>query len=258
MSAIQPFDYQGREVRTLLIDGEPHFVANDICAALDLADPRKSVNLLDDDERNTVPVIDSMGREQMTFVVTEAGMYSLVLRSRKPEAKAFKRWITHEVLPAIRKTGSYSTTPALPQDYATALRELAATVEARELAEQKARELEPAASAWNVMVEATGDYSVDEAAKILCRDPRIKTGRQRLFGVMAELGWIYRQGLRRRWHAYQTAVETGRIVEKATASFLNSRTGEMENPGPTIRITAKGLDYLHRHFTGEQHEVMAA
>ena len=147
--------------------------------------------------------------------------------------------------------------PALPQDYASALRELAATVEARDLAEKKARELEPAASAWNVMVEATGDYSVDEAAKILCRDPRIKTGRQRLFSVMADLGWIYRQGLRRRWHAYQTAVETGRVVEKATASFLNSRTGEMENPGPTIRITAKGLEYLHRHFTGEQREVAA-
>ncbi|WP_180537132.1 Bro-N domain-containing protein [Micrococcus luteus] len=86
MNAVQPFDYQGHQVRTLLIDGEPHFVANDICAVLDLTDPRKSVNLLDEDERNTVPVTDSLGREQMTFVVTEAGMYSLVLRSRKPEA----------------------------------------------------------------------------------------------------------------------------------------------------------------------------
>ncbi|MCV7565109.1 phage antirepressor [Micrococcus luteus] len=251
MNAVQPFDYQGREVRTLLIDGEPHFVANDICAVLDLTDPRKSVNLLDEDERNTVPVTDSLGREQMTFVVTEAGMYSLVLRSRKPEAKAFKRWITHEVLPAIRKTGTYSATPALPQDYASALRELAASVEAKAAAEAKVAELQPAASAWSVMVEATGDYSVDEAAKILCRDPRISTGRQRLFGVMADLGWIYRQGMRRRWHAYQTAVETGRVVEKATASFLNARTGEMENPGPTIRVTTKGLEYLHRHLTAE-------
>ncbi|MCV7708684.1 phage antirepressor [Micrococcus luteus] len=251
MNAVQPFDYQGREVRTLLIDGEPHFVANDICAVLDLTDPRKSVNLLDEDERNTVPVTDSLGREQMTFVVTEAGMYSLVLRSRKPEAKAFKRWITHEVLPAIRKTGTYSAAPALPQDYASALRELAASVEAKAAAEAKVAELQPAASAWSVMVEATGDYSVDEAAKILCRDPRISTGRQRLFGVMADLGWIYRQGMRRRWHAYQTAVETGRVVEKATASFLNARTGEMENPGPTIRVTTKGLEYLHRHLTAE-------
>lgn len=258
MNAVQPFDYQGREVRTLLIDGEPWFVLADLCKVLDLSNPSMTAKQVDEDALSTAEVIDSLGRRQSAAIVSEAGMYQVVFLSRKPEAKAFKRWITHEVLPAIRKTGSYSTTPALPQDYASALRELAATVEARELAEQKARELEPAASAWNVMVEATGDYSVDEAAKILCRDPRIKTGRQRLFGVMADLGWIYRQGLRRRWHAYQTAVETGRIVEKATASFLNSRTGEMENPGPTIRITAKGLDYLHRHFTGEQHEAVAA
>lgn len=256
MTAIQPFDYQGREVRTVNVNGEPWFVAADAAAILGYSATAAMTRTLDDDEKG-VRTLHTLGGEQQMTVISEAGLYSAILRSRIEGAKAFKRWITHEVLPAIRKTGSYSTTPALPQDYASALRELAATVEARELAEKKARELEPAASAWNVMVEATGDYSVDEAAKILCRDPRIKTGRQRLFGVMADLGWIYRHGLRRRWHAYQTAVETGRVVEKATASFLNSRTGEMENPGPTIRITAKGLEYLHRHFTGEQREVAA-
>ena len=250
MNAVQPFDYQGHQVRTLTLDGEPAFIANDLCAVLELTNPRQALAGLDADEKG-VTTADTLGGAQQISYVTEAGMYSLVLRSRKPEAKAFKRWITHEVLPAIRKTGSYSATPTLPQDYASALRELAASVEAKAAAEAKVAELQPAASAWSVMVEATGDYSVDEAAKILCRDPRISTGRQRLFGVMADLGWIYRQGMRRRWHAYQTAVETGRVVEKATASFLNARTGEMENPGPTIRVTTKGLEYLHRHLTAE-------
>lgn len=65
------------------------------------------MNLLDEDERNSVPVTDSLGRNQETFIINEPGLYSLILRSRKPEAKQFKRWITHEVIPTIRKTGSY-------------------------------------------------------------------------------------------------------------------------------------------------------
>ena len=250
MNAVQPFDYQGHQVRTLTVNSEPWFVAPDVAKVLGYSEASAMTRTLDDDEKG-LQSVQTLGGEQAVTVISEAGLYSAILRSRVEGAKAFKRWVTHEVLPAIRKTGSYSATPALPQDYASALRELAASVEAKALAEAKVAELEPAASAWSVMVEATGDYSVDEAAKILCRDPRISTGRQRLFGVMADLGWIYRQGMRRRWHAYQTAVETGRVVEKATASFLNSRTGEMENPGPTIRVTTKGLEYLHRHLTAE-------
>jgi anti-repressor protein len=248
MTTLQLFNYGTQEVRTVLIDGEAHFVANDICSILDLTDPRKSVNLLDEDERNTIPVTDSLGREQQTFVVTEAGMYSLVLRSRKPEAKAFKRWLTHEVLPAIRKTGTYSTAPALPQSYSAALRELAANVEARELAEARAKELEVPAKAWDVMVSAAGDYSVEEAAKILSRDPDIETGRNRLFTLMHELGWTYRQGSRNSWHAYQTQVDNGRLVLRMSAAFLNAKTGEMENPAPTIRVTAKGIEALRAHL----------
>lgn len=250
MNAVQPFDYQGHQVRTLTVNSEPWFVAPDVAKVLGYSEASAMTRTLDDDEKG-LQSVQTLGGEQAVTVISEAGLYSAILRSRVEGAKAFKRWVTHEVLPAIRKTGSYSATPALPQDYATALRELAASVEAKALAEAKVAELEPAASAWSVMVQATGDYSVDEAAKILCRDPRISTGRQRLFGVMADLGWIYRQGMRRRWHAYQTAVETGRVVEKATASFLNARTGEMENPGPTIRVTTKGLEYLHRHLTAE-------
>ena len=250
MSTLQLFSYGAQEVRTVTIDGEPHFVANDICAILDLTDPRKSVNLLDEDERNTVPVTDSLGRQQETFVVTEAGMYSLVLRSRKPEAKAFKRWLTHEVLPAIRKTGTYSTAPALPQSYSEALRELAANVEAREVAEARAKELEVPAKAWDVMVSANGDYSVEEAAKILSRDPDIEIGRNRLFTHMHEAGWTYRHGSRNSWHAYQPQVDNGRLVLRMSAAFLNSKTGEMENPAPTIRITAKGIDALRTQLLG--------
>jgi prophage antirepressor-like protein len=109
MSQLIRFDYGDRQVRTVLVNEEPWWVANDVCGVLGITDPRKSINLLDPDERNTVPVMDSMGRSQDTFVINEPGLYSLILKSRKPEAKAFKRWVTHEVLPAIRRTGSYTT-----------------------------------------------------------------------------------------------------------------------------------------------------
>ncbi|MFE7510151.1 Bro-N domain-containing protein [Streptomyces sp. NPDC057540] len=105
--AVERFSFEGLEVRTVIRDGEPWWVAADICSVLGITDPRKSVGLLDEDERNTVPVIDALGRQQSSFIINESGLYSLILRSRKPAAKAFKRWVTHEVLPAIRKTGSY-------------------------------------------------------------------------------------------------------------------------------------------------------
>lgn len=110
--AVERFTFEGAEVRAMMLDSEPWWVAIDICSALGLSDPRKSINLLDEDERNTVPVTDSLGRQQQTYIINESGLYSLILRSRKPEAKAFKRWITREVLPAIRKNGRYEGTPA--------------------------------------------------------------------------------------------------------------------------------------------------
>lgn len=136
------------------------------------------------------------------------------------------------------------TAPALPQSYSEALRELASTHEAKEAAEARAKELEAPANAWGIMVSAAGDYSVDEAAKILSRDDEITIGRNRLFEFMGQVGWIYRHGSRRAWHAYQPQVEIGRLTVRMSAAFLNAKTGEMENPAPTIRITAKGIEAL--------------
>lgn len=124
---IVPFDFEGRAVRVITdAQGEPWFVAADVCAILQLPDTHKAIARLDDDEkdRNSIP---TPGGVQEMSVVSESGLYSLVLGSRKPEAKRFKRWITHEVLPSIRKTGSYATPgslaslPAPTQDCVTAI-----------------------------------------------------------------------------------------------------------------------------------------
>ena len=102
------------KIRTLTIDGEPWFVAADVCRALEIGNPSMTVERLDDDEKG-ISTIDTLGGKQRMTIINEPGLYSLVLSSRKPEAKAFKRWITHEVIPAIRRYGGYMTKSLLEQ-----------------------------------------------------------------------------------------------------------------------------------------------
>ena len=115
------------EIRTLLIDGEPWFVVADVCKALELGNPSMTVERLDADEKG-ISSIDTLGGKQRMAIINEPGLYSVILCSRKPEAKAFKRWITHEVIPAIRKHGAYispnveavQVTPTIEQYIASA------------------------------------------------------------------------------------------------------------------------------------------
>lgn len=102
MSNIQIFrySYSDKQVRTFLRDGEPWFVLRDVCDILDISSPHNVSERLEEDERNLIPVTDNLGRQQETTIINEPGLYNVILRSDKPEAKAFKRWITHEVLPS--------------------------------------------------------------------------------------------------------------------------------------------------------------
>ena len=125
MNQIVAFDFESHDVRVVIgQDGEPRFVAADLLSTLSL--DRKALERLDDDEKGVSSIHTPGGQQEMT-VVNESGLFNLVLGSRKPEAKRFKRWVTHEVLPSIRKTGSYavpSSVAALPaptQDRVTAI-----------------------------------------------------------------------------------------------------------------------------------------
>lgn len=105
---IQIFKFNDHPVRIVEKDGEPWWVAKDVCNILEIDNSRQATSYLDNDEKDVISNDIPSGIQSMT-VISEAGLYSLILRSRKPEAKAFKRWITHEVLPTIRKTGGYLT-----------------------------------------------------------------------------------------------------------------------------------------------------
>lgn len=131
------------KIRAVEIDGEPWFVAADVCRALEIQNSRDAVTRLDDDEKNTVVLTDGIPGNPNKTIVNEPGLYTLVLGSRKPEAKAFKRWITHEVIPAIRKHGLYateSTIEAMLNDPDMAIRLLLEVKEER--AKRKALEVE--------------------------------------------------------------------------------------------------------------------
>lgn len=135
-------------VRTVVNDNEPWFVAADVCKALEISNTADALKRLDDDEKMTIDSTDShsgqRGGAQSMNIVNEPGLYSLVLGSRKPEAKEFKRWITHEVIPSIRKHGMYATEELLanPDLAIQVFQQLKEEREARKLAESKAMVLQ--------------------------------------------------------------------------------------------------------------------
>lgn len=165
------------EIRVCMNDGEPWFVANDACRILELGDTSKAVSRLDDDEKGTNS-IPTPGGVQNVLVVNEPGLYSLVLGSRKPEAKEFKRWLTHEVIPAIRKRGIYATDSVIEQvlqnpDFGIKLLvELKAERDKRkELELQNAQkeqiicELQPKATYYDLILQSKSVLSISKIAK---------------------------------------------------------------------------------------------
>lgn len=249
MTQIEVFQFPatGQQLRTVLVDGAPWFVAADVASVLDLGNLHSSLALLDDDERSLHTV--ESGQRSMS-IVSEAGLYSLILRSRKTEARAFKRWITHEVLPQIRATGRYEVTrlgdeleelEAANLRTAKAIQIARAERAARQEAERALAIAEPQAEAWQVLASSEGDYAVREAAFILNRDPAIDTGQGRLFRVLRE--WKLIDSHNRPYAAH------ARHVRLRATHYQNPRTGE-EEATTQVRITLAGLQYLHRRMGG--------
>jgi anti-repressor protein len=185
--------------------------------------------------------VDTPGGRQDISVITESGLYSLILRSRKTEAKIIKRWITREVLPSIRRTGSYSNTPALsgPELLAHAVLEAKAMLDE---AHATIAVLEPKAEVADRFLDAEGDYSVRDAAQTLTR-AGIKVGERRLFAVLATKGWIKRAVGDGRYRVVQSAIETG-YMSVLPQSHYHPRTGILVIDPPQPRVTPKGLQRL--------------
>lgn len=247
--SIERFSYESTEIRTADIDGKRWAVALDICQALDIKDVRTAVERLDEADRVLTP-IRSGGQNRNMWVVSEDGATDLVLDSRKPEARRFRRFLTHEVWPAIRDTGTYSTAPALTDDE---LIHQALSISATRVAAltERVAELEPKALVAEKLLDATGDYEVADAAKVLSRSG-VTTGRGRLFGDLHRRGWIYRHQGDGKWRVKQSALDVGYMAE-LPQSHYHPKTGILVLDPPQPRVTPKGIERIlkdHNH-TGE-------
>lgn len=259
MGDLQIFSFDGCDLRVVMgEDGEPWFVAADVARALGYRDAANAVRSLKDHHRGTRSVSTPSGDQRMT-VLSESGLYRLVMRSDVPKAEPFQEWVTGEVLPAIRKTGRYASPTAaesaLP-DFSTldpkALVLINKLSGAAIEAQKRLAVAEPRAIAWTVLASTGRDYDVGTAAKILNRDPSISTGRNRLFAWMLEHGMTFKDndGRRTLHKPYQKHVDAGRLVLRFGRTFVNPKTHGVEAGGPQLRITAKGIAYIHREMGG--------
>lgn len=247
---IVPFSFAGYEVRIVIIDGNPWWVARDVAETLGYSATSAMTRSLDDDERG-VQILHTPSGDQSMTVISESGLYSAILRSSRAEAQAFKRWVTHEVIPEIRRTGSFGSPAqdvALPATYLEALEALVERERANvELAVENAQ-LTPRAIAWDAIASAEGDYSVGEAAKILARAGVTNIGPTRLFQKLANLGWTYR-GPEGTWMAYADRIDRGHLAHKPQFHY-HPRTKERVVDAPQLRVTLKGIELLRQHLGG--------
>ena len=226
-------------VRTTVIDGEPWFVAADVCHALDIGNPSDALNRLDDDERTLVS-IEGASNGKPVNGVNEPGLYSLVLGSRKPEAKAFKRWITHEVIPAIRKTGGYHVPQSPAEQMAQGL--LAAQ---KLLAEKDKRieEMRPKEIFADAVTASKTSILVGGLAKLI-KQQGIDIGQKRLFAWMRENGFLIKSGTEKNMPT-QRAMDM-KLFEVKEGSFVDGNG--VNRITRTTKVTGKGQVYFVNKF----------
>lgn len=227
------------EIRTVVIDGEPWFVAVDVCRALEIVNSRDALTRIDEDEKGVV-LTDTPGGKQEVTTVNEPGLYSLVLGSRKPEAKAFKRWITHEVVPSIRKTGAYGLT--LPQDYPSALRALADSYERENALQEQNAALLPKAYFADAVSNAVNLVPMAELSAYLYKNG-VKIGRNKLMERLREEGFLYKDGYGHNLPT-QKSKDLG-LLDVKQGHYLN---GSESIATTTTYVTGKGKEYFMRRF----------
>jgi len=238
MSTLEVFTYTDQQVRTVLIDGEPWFVAADIARILGYRMASDMTRRLDPEDRGTRPVRTPSGEQQMT-VINEPGLYDAVLGSQVPGARNFKRWVTREVLPTIRKTGGYGggiATMPLSQQLAIAAE---AARRAEELEALRAIEA-PKAEAFDDFMNADGAYSMDAAAKSLA-DVTGGMGRNKLFAWLRD-----RKVLMSGNRPYQQYAHLFKVV----AGSYEDRNG-VTHTTYTTYVRPAGLEAMRRWFAKE-------
>lgn len=224
MPNIIPFTYNTKQVRVIEKDGEPWFVAKDVCDILEISNSRDAISRLDDDEKNTVAITDGTpGNPNMT-IISESGVYALVFTSRKPEAENFKRWVRKEVIPQIRKTGIYLS----PVINSKMLYQIAQVLEEKE---KQIALMKPKSEAFDAFMDGSNLQTMNDVAKCL------GYGRNKLFAFLRE-----KKIIRSNNTPYQEYIDRGyfavkeKPIKMGDASFNYAQTF----------VTAKGVDYISK------------
>lgn len=242
MNDLQSFTFEGNGVQTIQHDGLTWFKANSVTNILGISNTTQAIQRLDEDERSMF----NIGRQGNTNFISEAGLYKLIGASRKPAAKKFNRWVTHEVLPSIRQTGSYTVQqqPQLPQSFAEAL-QLAAD-QAKQLEVQKPKVLFAESVATSNSTILVGDL-----AKIISGNG-VAIGANRLFSWMRQNHYlISRRGSD--WNMpTQRSMNMGLFQIKET---VINRSDGSPTVSKTARVTGKGQQYFIKKFLGETYPV---
>lgn len=217
-------------------NGEPWWVAKDVCEVLAISNSRDALNRLDDDEKGVV-ITDTLGGPQEMAIINEAGLYSLILTSRKPEAKEFKRWVTHEVLPSIRKTGGYQAAPLEAQlNDPAVLRTVLLSYTERVIAlEAKVAEQEPKVEALKRLEASDGSVCPTNAAKMLKVRPKD------FFLHLQAKKWLYKRPGTSAWVGYQDKIQAGYVE---MSEWTQTLADGSERLRVQARITGKGLSKL--------------
>ena len=257
MNNLQLFNFEGNEVRTLKINDEPYFVGNDVAKILGYSNYRKAVFEHVDDEDKLRTQIRYAGQNREVTVINESGLYSLILSSKMPNARKFKRWVTSEVLPAIRKHGAYMTDEKIEEvltdpdtiiKLATQLKDerqqRLIEHQLRKDAENQVHEMKPKALFADSVATSKSTVLVGELAKII-RGNGVDIGATRLFRWMREHGYlINRKGSD--WNMpTQRAMDLGLFkIKETTINHSNGTTSISKTP----KVTGKGQQYFINKF----------
>ena len=227
MNELQIFENEEfGSVRTIMVNDEPWFVATDICKALELSNTTVAIGRLDDDERSKF----NLGRQGETNCVNEYGLYSLVLSSRKQSANKFKRWITHEVIPEIRKTGGYQ----MPRTYAEALRALADKAEEAERLQIENERMKPKEEFFDAVTDSSDAIDMKDTANAL----HMGIGRNKLFEFLRNQKILTQNN-----RPYQQYIDRGyfRVIEQK----YDKPYGETGVNIKTV-VYQSGVDFIRR------------
>lgn len=252
MKILRLFQFEEQNVRTVVIDDEPYFVGKDVAEILGYAKPRNAISVhVDDEDKKDAPIQGTLGGVQTMTMVNESGLYSLILSSKLPTAKKFKRWVTSEVLPTIRKHGAYMTEQKIeeallnPDTLITLAKQLKAEKEQRLLAQKQVEEMTPKAVFHDAVANAENTMLVRDVAHFL-RQNGLDIGGTRFFVWLRLNGFLTKNN-----QPTQLSLERGYFKVKETVVHTNHGFQTKTTP----KITGRGQTFFLKKMLKEQEEM---